>query len=77
MDQMRVGGSDVYLRTGERRQSPESAGIEAATTSGEREGEKGERNRAAQGREREWIEGAVAPVGFDPHGILILFGLAQ
>ena len=30
-----------------------------------------------QGREREWVEGAFAPVGFDPHGILILFGLAQ
>ena len=74
---MRVGGSDVYLRTGERRQSPDSVGIETATTSGEWEGEKGEWNNAAQGREWEWVEGAVAPVGFDPHDILILFGLAQ
>ena len=44
-----------------------------------REGEKGERKRERewQGREREWIKGVVALVGFDPHGILILFGLAQ
>jgi hypothetical protein len=30
-----------------------------------------------QGREREWVEGAVSPICFDHHGILILFGLAQ
>ena len=56
----------MYLRTGERRQSSESAGIEAA-----REGEKGKQNIAAGQREGVG-EGAVAPFGFDPHGILIL-----
>jgi hypothetical protein len=77
MDQMRVGGSDVYHGTGERRQSLESAGIEAATTGGETEGEKGERNQSRAERGSTWVEGGVAPFGFDPHGIVILFRLAQ
>ena len=72
---MRVGGSDVHLGTREWRQSPESAGIEGATTGDEREGEKGERNRVAGQREGAG-RGGRCPVGFDPHGILILFGLA-
>ena len=72
---MRVGGSYVYLRTGEGRQSPESAEIEAARGAA-RDGEKMERNSAAGQREGVG-RGGRCPVGFDPHGILILFGLAQ
>ena len=37
---------------------------------------KGNENRVRAGqREREWGEGAVAPLVLTPHGLLIIFGL--
>ena len=70
---MRMGGSDVYLKTGERRQSSKSAKIEVARPAA-REGEKGN-GTEQQGREREWVEGAVAPLVLTPTASLHYSGL--